>query len=427
VGGSSAVNATCAIRGTPDDYQRWAAEFGCDGWGWPEMLAAFLTAEDDADYGGDGRHGKGGPIPLWRPPVDSLPPLSRGLRAALSGLGHPSCDDYHAPDSTGVSRSALTVRDGRRVSTNDAYLEPARARANLGVRGDTLVDRVLLNGRRAVGVRTETGAEIEAGQVIVSAGAIHSPAILLRSGIGVDDGLAAGANLIEHAATAGFELELTESGQMPSTDSLVFNAMLRYSSELAGAGPNGMQIVWFDGVSPTGEPRTGGRILGAVMRVFSRGTVRLRSGRADEDPIVDFNLLADERDLIRLRDAVRRIIELIRHPEVAAITRGALAADTPLDQLDSDAAIDAWLMRTVSDYVHAVGTCRMGRVGEPAAVVDTDCQVIGYPGLRVCDASVMPDLPRANTHLTTVAIAERLSLKLADRQSTSVPGRSCSA
>jgi choline dehydrogenase-like flavoprotein len=188
-----------------------------------------------------------------------------------------------------------------------------------------------------------------------------------------------------------------------------------------------MQIVWFDGVSPTGEPRTGGRILGAVMRVFSRGTVRLRSGRADEDPIVDFNLLADERDLIRLRDAVRRIIELIRHPEVAAITRGALAADTPLDQLDSDAAIDAWLMRTVSDYVHAVGTCRMGRVGEPAAVVDTDCQVIGYPGLRVCDASVMPDLPRANTHLTTVAIAERLSLKLADRQSTSVPGRSCSA
>ncbi len=185
-GGSSSVNAMCAIRGTRDDYERWASELGCSGWGWPEMLDAFLRVEDDADYGGDDLHGKGGPIPLARLPFETLPPLDRAMRTALTELGYPTADDYHAVGATGISRGAMTLRDGRRVSTNDAYLEPARPRANLSVRGDVLVDRVLFDGSRAVGVRTATGAEIEAGEVIVSAGAIHSPAILLRSGVGWD-------------------------------------------------------------------------------------------------------------------------------------------------------------------------------------------------------------------------------------------------
>jgi choline dehydrogenase-like flavoprotein len=106
------------------------------------------------------------------------------------------------------------------------------------------------------------------------------------------------------------------------------------------------------------------------------------------------------------------MIDVVRHPAVTSISDGVLALDTPLDELDTDDAIDAWLSRTVNDYVHAVGTCRMGTPGDPAAVVDTDCRVIGYEQLRVCDASVMPDLPKANTHLTTVAIAERLIAKM---------------
>ena len=186
-GGSSSVNAMCAIRGTVDDYERWAGDFGCRGWGWPEMLEAFLRVEDDLDYGGDGYHGDGGPIPLSRVPFGELSPLDVALGTAMRDLGYPACDDYHAPDATGISRAALTVRDGRRVSTNDAYLEPARARGNLDVRGDALVDRVLFDGRRAIGVRTAAGEEILGREVIVSAGAIHSPAILLRSGVGVDD------------------------------------------------------------------------------------------------------------------------------------------------------------------------------------------------------------------------------------------------
>jgi choline dehydrogenase-like flavoprotein len=408
-GGSSSVNAMCAIRGTTDDFQRWADELGCAGWGWAEMLDAFMRVEDDLDYGGDPGHGKGGPIPLSRLPFDALPPLDRALRAAMADLGYPVCDDYHAPDATGVSRAALTLRDGRRVSTNDAYLGPARGRANLEVRGDALVDRIVFDGRRATGLRLSRGEEIEGHEVIVAAGAIHSPAILLRSGVGVADGLPVGANLKDHAATAGFEIALKPAARMPSPDAPLFSSLLRYTSGLAEAGPNDMQMIWFSAVGPHHDALAGGRLLGAVMRVFSHGEVRLRSDDPLVDPIVEFRMLSDERDRDRLRDCVRRMIDVVRTPAIEAISDGVLALETPIDELNTDEAIDTWLTATVNDYVHAVGTCRMGTPGDPDAVVDTDCRVIGYQQLRVCDASIMPDLPKANTHLTTVAIAEQLS------------------
>ncbi|MDQ6853871.1 MAG: GMC family oxidoreductase N-terminal domain-containing protein [Actinomycetota bacterium] len=411
-GGSSSVNAMAAIRGTVDDYERWAHEFGCVGWGWAEMLAAFLRVEDDVDYGGDGLHGEGGPIPLARVPLDELPPLDQALRTAMRELGYPVCDDYHAIDATGVSRTALTVRAGRRVSTNDAYLEPARRRENLEVRGDVLVDRVLVEGRRAGGVRTASGEEIAGRDVIVSAGAIHSPALLLRSGIGVDDGLPVGANLKDHAATPGFEIALRPGGRMPSPDAPVFTSVLRYTSGLADAGPNDMQMLWFGAVGPTEQALAGGRLIGAATRVFSQGHVRLQSTDPQVDPDVEFRLLSDDRDRTRLRECVRRMIEIVHHPAVAAISDEVVALTTPLDEPHTDDAIDAWLSATANDYLHAVGTCRMGTRGDPGAVVDTDCQVIGYEHLRVCDASVMPDLPKANTHLTTVAIAQRLLAKI---------------
>jgi choline dehydrogenase-like flavoprotein len=407
-GGSSSINAMGAIRGTADDYERWAHELGCEGWGWPEMLAAFLRVEDDADYGGDDRHGKGGPIPLWRVPLDELAPLSAAVRAALADLGFPIADDYHAPDATGISRWALTMRNRRRVSTNDAYVDPVRPRPNFVVRGNALVDRVALAGRRAVGVRLADGTDIAAREVIVCAGAIHSPAILLRSGIGVEDRLPVGANLKDHAATPGFEVALKPEARMPTANAPVFSSLLRYSSGSADAGANDLQIVWFDAIGPDETWLAGGRIIGALMRVFSSGVVRLRSSNPRVDPIVEFGMLADPRDRDRMRGTVRRMIELVRHPMVASITTGVTAFTTPIDELECDAAIDSWLRANVTDYVHAVGTCRMGARDDPDAVVDTDCRVIGYEALRVCDASVMPDLPRANTHLTTVAIAERL-------------------
>ena len=151
--------------------------------------------------------------------------------------------------------------------------------------------------------------------------------------------------------------------------------MLRYTSGLAEAGPNDMQMIWFSAVGPDDDALAGGRLLGAVMRVFSHGEVRLRSDDPLVDPIVEFRMLADDRDRDRLRDCVRRMIEVVRRPAVEAISDGVLALATPIDELNTDEAIDAWLTATVNDYVHAVGTCRMGTPGDPAAVVDTDCRV----------------------------------------------------
>ena len=242
----------------------------------------------------------------------------------------------------------------------------------------------------------------------MSAGAIHSPALLLRSGIGVDDGLPVGKNLKDHAS-ASFMLALNPRGRRRSIDEPVIGSLLRYSSgsELAGAGPNDMQMQWFDATGCDETGLAGGMLRASVMRVFSSAEVRLRSQDPFDDPFVDFCLLSDQRDVVRLRDGVYRMIDIIHQPTVAAIVDNVTVGAATVDQLTNDDSIDAWLMATVGDYVHAVGTCRMGPVDDDAAVVDLNCAVRGYDRLSVVDASVMPDLPKCNTHLTTVAVAER--------------------
>jgi len=405
-GGSSSVNALIGLRGIPDDYDHWANDLGCPGWSWHDMLPRFLAVEDDVDFGGDGLHGRSGPLPLVRVQRGQRAPLDLAVGRAAAGLGYEVSDDYHARGATGLSPCALILRDGRRVSTNDAYLEPARARRNLVVRGDVLVDRVELDGRTAVGVITADHEHIPAHDVILCAGAIHSPAILLRSGIGPQSGLPVGSNLIDHAATAGFEVALNDRGRSSSVDLPVLTSVIRYTSGLADAGPNDMQIICFNATGTTEESLSGGRLIGAAMRVFSRGVLSLRSADPVDDPHVDFRMLGDERDRIRMRDVVRRILAIVRHPAVASISESVRAGTDPIDSLEGDRAVDDWLAVNVGDYVHAVGTCRMGTPGDPGAVVDPGCRVIGHEHLRVCDASVMPDIPRANTHLTTVAIAE---------------------
>ncbi len=180
-----------AIRGVPEDFDRWA-ELGCRGWAFADVLPSFNRLEDDLDFGDHPYHGRGGPIPVSRPPLDTWPPLHLALRDAALALGYGWADDHNAPETTGVSPAALNVRNEQRVSTNDAYLEPARSRPNLTIVGDALVDHVELDGRRAHGVRVLSGEGwqvIDGREVILCAGAIHSPAILLRSGIGPADDL----------------------------------------------------------------------------------------------------------------------------------------------------------------------------------------------------------------------------------------------
>ena len=185
MGGSSSINGQIAIRGVPEDYDNWV-EAGCDGWGWSDVLPYFNRLEDDMKYANESYHGHGGPIPIYRAPLEDWGAVDKALREAALDFGYGWADDHNAPHTTGVSTYAINSRDYKRVSTNDAYLEPARDRENLTIQGHALVDTVLFEGNRAVGVRVRIEDEwqdIYAREVLLCAGAVHSPAILMRSGI----------------------------------------------------------------------------------------------------------------------------------------------------------------------------------------------------------------------------------------------------
>jgi choline dehydrogenase-like flavoprotein len=269
---------------------------------------------------------------------------------------------------------------GRRVSVNDAYLEPARSRSNLHISGDTLVDRVLFAGRRAVGVRTATGDEVEADVVVVSAGAIHSPALLLRSGVDTDG---VGEGLQDHPSfpIAIARREAAEVRGLP----------IATLARLPGAeGVDDLQVLPMEYVDAAMPGLA--LVMAAAMRVHGRGRVTLAGNDPAADPEVDFDLLADDRDAATVQLAIDAVEQLLDHPAFRAVGEAL-----PYDR--SDAGVRA----TVGDYVHAAGTCAMG------TVVDTSCRVRGHHGLMVCDASVLPVLPRANTHLPTVMVAERVA------------------
>jgi choline dehydrogenase len=427
VGGSSAINTLAAIRGIPEDFDLWE-QHGCTGWAFAQVLPAFLRLEDDLDFGNHPYHGRGGPIPIYRPPLATWEPLHGALRDAALALGYGGVDDHNAPEGTGVSPWAMNMRNGRRVSTNDAYLEPARERPNLTIVGDALVDSVEFVESRVTGVRvhTSTGGTMMHGRtVVLCAGAIHSPAILMRSGIGPAEALQAigitplvdvpgvGQNLGEHASIT-LDLQLRPEAWASSVDVRPIMCLVRYSSRLAGAGRNDMQLY---SINPGGideAARGRGALRASVVQTFSKGRVRITTPDPTIDPEVDFRLLSDGRDLVRLRDGARRLFALAQHPAIAAMTAHVGVGKTGQGIADfrDDAQIDAWLRAECLDYVHAGGTCRMGAADDPQAVVDPEGRVRGVEGLRVVDASIMPEVPRANTHLTAVMLAEHLAERM---------------
>jgi choline dehydrogenase len=421
VGGSSAINAMAAIRGLPEDYDGWAAD-GCRGWAWEDVLPAFIRLEDDHDFGDAPYHGRAGPIPIARTPRAAWGPLSEAVGAAALALGYGWADDHNRPDATGVSPFALNGRDGVRVSTSDAYLEPARQRTNLTILGDTLVDRVVFAGRRAIGVRARTPqgwTELEADEILLCAGTIHSPAILMRSGVGPADHLqalgipvvhaapAVGRNLSDHAAV-DLTVPLRPEGQVASRQDRHINCCVRYSSGLVGAGRNDMMLIpW----NLDGSDRDRGMITLSQFQTLSRGTLSLESPDPAADPLLDLCLLSDDRDLVRMRDGVKRLAQIARHPTVRRLTQ-AHALESSLEPLHleaTDEAIDEWLMATCGTTGHPCGTCRMGAPDSARAVVDPAGRVIGVEGLRIADAAIMPEVPRANNHLSCVMVGEHLA------------------
>jgi choline dehydrogenase len=426
LGGSSEMNSQLAIRALPDDFDRWAAA-GCSGWAWADVLAAHRRLEDDRDFGDEPYHGRGGPIPIRRLPEAEWGAVDRALAEAATGAGEPFAADHNAPGSTGVSPYALNAGNHGRVSTADGYLEPARSRPNLTIRAGALVDRVILEAGRAVAVEVAAadGAErVDAGEVVLSAGAIHTPAILLRSGIGPAEELSAlgiavvadlpvGRGLTEHPSVF-VDHELEPAAHARSVDQRHSAVVVRSSSGAAGSGANDLILIpnslrGYDAASLA----TGCLYVG-VYESWSEGTVTLRSTDPAAHPVVELGMLTDARDLGRLRDGARRLFELVDAPAFRRIARRVTIDDagrTPSD-LRGDAALGAWLHAACTDHQHPAGTCRMGDPAVAATVVDPDCRVVGIAGLRVADASVMPASPRANTHLTCVAIGGHAAVRI---------------
>ena len=394
VGGGSAINAQAAMRGVPGDYDGW--EIG--GWSWDDLLPAFVRLERDLDFGGRAHHGSDGPLPVVRNAESSWGAVSRGLRDAACALGHPWHDDLNAPESVGVSAQPLN-RDARgRVTTNDAYLEAARDRDSLTIRGGAHVESLRIEGGRCVGV-VVGGEIVEAGETIVCAGGIWSPTLLLRSGIGPADELRAlgvavaadlpgvGRNVHEHP-TLTFELALEPRARASSPNVSVASTFVRWQE----SGVDDVAICPLDLLGD--DTATGGLML-ALLQPRSRGTLRLASRDPRVPPIVRFDMLRAAEDRARMRAAVRHAAELCRHEALASLGGVDLA---PASLGDDE--LDAWLLRNVDAFVHASGGCALGDV------VDEDCRVRGVVGLRVVDASILPALPRAAPHLTVVAAAE---------------------
>ena len=437
LGGSSVVNGQIAIRGVPEAFDEWA-EAGCEGWSAAEVLPFFAKLETDGDFAGEPYHGAAGPLPIFRARLEDWGPVDLATREAALALGYPWNEDLNAPQGEGVSCYPINSRDGQRVTTNDAYLEPARSRPNLTIIGDALVDRVLVRGGQACGARArlpgQGWTEILGRQVILAAGAVHSPAILWRSGIGPAPELAAlgiavvrdmpqvGRNFMDHPILH-LALRLHPGLRPRDKDARHTNCCLTYSSGLTGAGRRDMIMIAFNhlGFDDAGEANPGSLSV-SVFNAFSRGSVALVSPDPAIDPFIEENMLSDPRDMLRMRDGVRRVAAMLAQPaftrilESATMGKSAVAVTEALTMDDAD--FDALLLAEASDIQHAAGTCRMSAYEDPRGVVNPDCSVKGLENLFVVDASVMPTDCRANTHLTTVMLAEAVAGRWA---STSVP------
>ena len=423
-GGSSAVNATIALRGVPADYDEWAS-LGTSEWAWSRVLPYFCKLEDDRDEAGP-FHGRGGPIPVRRWKTPELLPLQQAFLEAGLALGFARVTDHNHPEATGIGPWPMNQRDGLRMSTAIGYLLPARARPNLTIRPDCLVSRVILEGSRAVGVEIESvgSTEVVRGRrITLSAGAIASPAILLRSGIGPRRDLEAlgivpavdlpgvGANLIDHPLAS---VALVPRPGVCEKTQPVVQVGVRHTAPGSGEW-NDMQLFMISQADLTEIPAIMA-LIGAPMifavgvalqRPHSRGRLSLMSSDPRAQPRIELNYLDHPEDMRRMVEGVRlawRVAQrsaIARHAERVAILTEEMVA--------SDEFVQGYLQMAVNTIYHPVGTARMGPDGDEGAVVDQRGRVRGVDGLAVVDASIMPNVPRANTNLTCIMIGERVA------------------
>ena len=420
VGGTSAINGQVLLRGVPEDYDSWAA-MGNDEWEYVNVLPFFRKLETDTDIRDD-FHGTDGPIPVRRFQRQEWLPFQQAFYRAVVDAGYPEDPDLNHPESGGVGPIPMNNPNGIRMSTGLTYINPNRHRLNLTVRGNVMVRRILFDGNKATGVEVESGGEVfqvEAEEIVLSAGAIASPQILMLSGIGpaehlrsfgipvVHDSPGVGKNFRDHP-NAPVRLRVKE-GFPQDAEAPRIQAALRYTASGSDLR-NDIQIMPSSFSFPLGgDPLEGeGVRFSCILELAAgKGEITLASADPHDQPNLYYGFLEEESDRIRLREAIRICFGFLEHEAFRDIVDGPL---TPTyEDVATDEALDEWLNRNIGTSQHLAGTCKMGPDSDPMAVVDQYCRVRGVEGLRVADTSVMPDVVRANTNTTAMTIGERVA------------------
>jgi choline dehydrogenase len=417
LGGSGAINAMAHVRGHRAVYDAWAAG-GAAGWGYADLLPYFKRSEH-AEGRDPALRGTGGPVRVAPVPEDSRHPAALALAEALSALGCPVTGDLSGSRQEGVAWPDLAIWEGRRVSPAGAYLLPAVNRPNLTVLGGCLVTRLLIRDGRCTGAEyLRDGAPQQArasAEVIVCAGAIGSPQLLMLSGIGpaehlrgvgivpVADLPGAGAGLQDHPVAMACYASAVPLPRSRHNHGETYSAL---SSPLAGAWPDLQLFPILLPVAPPGlqAPDGGFALVASAVAPDSRGSVRLASASPLDAPLIDPGLLREPRDVQRLETG----LALIRRAAAGtAFARLGVTEAHPGPGVRASGELRQWIRRTVGSYYHPAGTCRIGPSTDQDAVVGPELRVHGISGLRVADASVIPLIPNAHPHATVLAIAER--------------------
>jgi choline dehydrogenase len=421
-GGTSAINGQVFRRAIPEDFDAWAAA-GNDGWSFDQVLPYFCKSERDLDFH-DSYHGSSGPVPVSRIPMALWQPVHQAFFDACRSLGYPEDIDQNSPDATGVGGRPFNNVSGIRMSTSLCYLSPARRRDNLTIWADHTVRRIGVERGRARYVEFAGPHDpVFADEIVVCAGTIGSPRLLMLSGIGPDEQLSSlgietvldvpgvGRNLRDHPV-AWLEYQAADT-----VENLDWGPRMPVDLRCTASGyglRNDIQIIprvlSTDGRQPAaGEPDLRIRLTAGIQLETSRGELRLRTADIETGPDLDFRFLTEEADRIRLREALRLCAEIVATGGLADLVRDREPVNISSAQLDDDAELDRWFCTNVGIEQHATSTCKMGPASDPEAVVDQSGAVHGIDGLRVVDASIMPDCVRANTHATVVMIAEYIA------------------
>jgi choline dehydrogenase len=412
LGGSSAINAAVALRALPSDFAGWAAR-GLSGWSSDQVLETYRVLESTGS--GEARfHGRSGPLPIHQRTYDELTPSVQAFIHAAEQQGYRYIDDPNADQRSGIAAVPLTIGSGIRQSTGIAYLtEGVRRRPNLSIYGHAEIDRILINGQTATGVRSVGGTLYQAGQVILSAGTLGSAAILLRSGIGPAADLAdlgidvvadlpVGRRLQDQPVYHGVYALKAEAGERTPAA----GAFIRTASSQA-RGEELDLLVSAAHLNDPGLSPTGGAIVLAVsvVRPESRGSLRLRSNGPGDAPAIDLNLLGTPRDRSRMLEGLTLSRGIGLGKTFAAIAESELL---PGSQIHDDADLERAIDEHVSSFQHATSTVPMGGDSDEWAVADETGAVRGIANLRVIDASILPAVPSVPTNLTVIMAAEHI-------------------